>query len=137
MPKINEYVQQPIRGTKLLVQLSSSGKYFVWTSTNQIIFPSILRMRLRRHNMPDKRFEQRMRRMSHSLERRCPLMIDHFAWYHIVSHRYWYHWAFRTIFTTLRALLKSGLCATQLCIRSDTASYVFDLAIPKKKAKKE
>ena len=31
---------------------------------------------------------------------------------------------FRTIFTTLRALLKSGLCATQLCIRSDTASYV-------------
>ena len=30
---------------------------------------------------------------------------------------------FRTIFTTLRALLKSGLCATQLCIRSDTASY--------------
>ena len=28
-----------------------------------------------------------------------------------------------TIFTTLRALLKSGLCATQLCIRSDTASY--------------
>ena len=30
---------------------------------------------------------------------------------------------FRTIFTTLRALLKSGLCGTQLCIRSDTASY--------------
>ena len=30
---------------------------------------------------------------------------------------------FRTIFTTLRALLKSGLRATQLCIRSDTASY--------------
>ena len=30
---------------------------------------------------------------------------------------------FRTIFTTLRALLKSGLCATLLCIRSDTASY--------------
>ena len=30
---------------------------------------------------------------------------------------------FRTIFTTLGALLKSGLCATQLCIRSDTASY--------------
>ena len=30
---------------------------------------------------------------------------------------------FRTIFTTLRALLKLGLCATQLCIRSDTASY--------------
>ena len=27
------------------------------------------------------------------------------------------------VFTTLRALLKSGLCATQLCIRSDTASY--------------
>ena len=31
---------------------------------------------------------------------------------------------FRTIFTTLRALLKSGLCGLQLCIRSDTASYV-------------
>ena len=31
---------------------------------------------------------------------------------------------FRTIFTALRALLKSGLCATQLCIRSDTASYI-------------
>ena len=31
---------------------------------------------------------------------------------------------FRTIFTTLRALLKSGLCATQLCIRSDTATNV-------------
>ena len=30
---------------------------------------------------------------------------------------------FRTIFTTLRALLKSGLCGPQLCIRSDTASY--------------
>ena len=30
---------------------------------------------------------------------------------------------FRTIFTTLRALLKSGLCGTQMCIRSDTASY--------------
>ena len=91
LPMINEYVQQPIRGTKLLVQLSSSGKYFVRTSTNQIIFPSILRMRLRRHNMSDKRFEQRMRRMSHSLERRCPLilMIDDFAWNHIVSHRYW------------------------------------------------
>ena len=29
---------------------------------------------------------------------------------------------FRTIFTTLRALLKSGLCATQLYIRSDTSS---------------
>ena len=29
---------------------------------------------------------------------------------------------FRTIFTTLRALLKSGLCGLQLCIRSDTAS---------------
>ena len=32
---------------------------------------------------------------------------------------------FRTIFTTLTALLKSGLCATQLCIRSDTASYFY------------
>ena len=32
---------------------------------------------------------------------------------------------FRTIFTTLRALLKSGLCGSQLCIRSDTASYVY------------
>ena len=31
---------------------------------------------------------------------------------------------FRTIFTTLRALLKSGLCRPQLCIRSDTASYL-------------
>ena len=31
---------------------------------------------------------------------------------------------FRTIFTTLTALLKSDLCATQLCIRSDTASYM-------------
>ena len=31
---------------------------------------------------------------------------------------------FRTIFTTLTALLKSGLCATQLCIRSDTASHL-------------
>ena len=31
---------------------------------------------------------------------------------------------FRTIFTTLRALLKSGLCGPQLCIRSDTASYM-------------
>ena len=30
---------------------------------------------------------------------------------------------FRTIFTTLTALLKSSLCGTQLCIRSDTASY--------------
>ena len=30
---------------------------------------------------------------------------------------------FRTIFTTLTALLKLGLCATQFCIRSDTASY--------------
>ena len=30
---------------------------------------------------------------------------------------------FRNIFTTLRALLKPGLCASQLCIRSDTASY--------------
>ena len=29
---------------------------------------------------------------------------------------------FRTIFNTLRALLKSGLCGPQLCIRSDTAS---------------
>ena len=34
---------------------------------------------------------------------------------------------FRTIFTTLTALLKSGLCATQLCIRSDTASYTVSL----------
>ena len=32
---------------------------------------------------------------------------------------------FRTIFTTLRALLKSGLCATQLCIGSDSSSYTF------------
>ena len=31
---------------------------------------------------------------------------------------------FRIIFTTLRALLKSGLCGLQLCIRSDTASYL-------------
>ena len=30
---------------------------------------------------------------------------------------------FRTIFTTLRVLLKSGLCATQLYHRSDTSSY--------------
>ena len=30
---------------------------------------------------------------------------------------------FRTIFTTLTALLKSGLCATQLYPRSDTSSY--------------
>ena len=30
---------------------------------------------------------------------------------------------FRTIFTTLGALLKSGLCATHLYIRSDTSSY--------------
>ena len=30
---------------------------------------------------------------------------------------------FRTIFTTLRALLKSGLCATQLYPRSDASSY--------------
>ena len=36
---------------------------------------------------------------------------------------------FRTIFTTLRALLKSGLCATQLCIRSDTASYALLLLL--------
>ena len=35
---------------------------------------------------------------------------------------------FRTIFTTLRALLKSGLCGTQLCIRSDTASYTAEWA---------
>ena len=32
-------------------------------------------------------------------------------------------WVLKTIFTTLRALLKSGLCVTQLCIRSDTSSY--------------
>ena len=37
---------------------------------------------------------------------------------------------FRTIFTTLRALLKSGLCGTQLCTRSDTASY--KVSIPKR-----
>ena len=39
---------------------------------------------------------------------------------------------FRTIFTTLRALLKSGLCRPQLCIRSDTASYgdSLDLDLP-------
>ena len=36
---------------------------------------------------------------------------------------------FRTIFTTLRALLKSDLCATQLCIRSDTASYALSNTI--------
>ena len=49
--------------------------------------------------------------------------FDCFAWNHIVSHRYWWDWVFRTIFTTLRALLKSGLSATQLYIRSDTSSY--------------
>ena len=42
---------------------------------------------------------------------------------------------FRTIFTTLTPLLKSGLCATQLCIRSDTASYCCQtkgrVAVPK------
>ena len=47
-----------------------------------------------------------------------------FAWNHIVSHRYWSHWVFKTILTTLRAFLKSGVCTTQLCIRSDTASQV-------------
>ena len=36
---------------------------------------------------------------------------------------------FRTIFTTLRALLKSGLCGPQLCIRSDTASYALVLSL--------
>ena len=48
---------------------------------------------------------------------------DFFTWNHIASHRYWWHWVFRTILNTLRALLKSSVCATQLCIRSDTASY--------------
>ena len=35
----------------------------------------------------------------------------------------------RTIFNTLRALLKSSLCATQLCIRSDTASYFLNVTV--------
>ena len=41
---------------------------------------------------------------------------------HIARHRFWKHWVLRAIFTTLRALLKSDLCATQLYIRSDTSS---------------
>ena len=44
-----------------------------------------------------------------------------FARNHIEGHRS-LHLVFRTIFTTLRTLFKSVLCATQLCIRSDTAS---------------
>ena len=31
---------------------------------------------------------------------------------------------FRTVFTALRAFLKSGLCATQLCIRSGVVSWM-------------
>ena len=43
---------------------------------------------------------------------------------------------FRTIFTTLRALLKSGLCGTQLCIRSDTASCTDSSRLPRLPASK-
>ena len=42
---------------------------------------------------------------------------------------------FRTVFTTLTAPLKSGLCATQLCIRSDTASSSKSERVTPKKAK--
>ena len=48
---------------------------------------------------------------------------DFLAWNHIVSHRYRQHWVFGIIFTLLRALLKSCLCATQLYIRSDTSFW--------------
>ena len=42
---------------------------------------------------------------------------------------------FRTVFTIPRALLKLGLCATQLYPRSDTSSYIQQIGLCEKKRK--
>ena len=76
--------------------------------------------------LPGKLFFQKKRQKTAYFDF-LSVSFDFFACNHIVSHRYWKHWMFRTIFTILRSLLKSGLCATQLCPRSDTSSYTASL----------